>query len=127
MGVYSSVQFLGAFFGAAVGGALMQYVGHNAVFIFAIVLLFIWLLVVSGMKPLAVVRTKMYHLEAMTQAEGVALQQKFAGLQGVREALVVSAECMACLKVDMKGFDEVAVLRLVTSAANDPVQGEKSA
>ena len=39
MGVYSSVQFFGAFFGAAVGGALMQFVGGNAVFVFGIVLL----------------------------------------------------------------------------------------
>ncbi len=124
MGVYSSVQFLGAFFGAAVGGALMQYVGHNAVFIFAIVLLFIWLIVVSGMQPLAIVRTKMYHLAEMTEAEGTKLQQQLASLQGVREVMVVAAESMACLKVDMKGFDEVAVERLITPAANSPIAGD---
>lgn len=118
MGVYSSVQFLGAFFGAAVGGALMQYAGHNAVFIFAIILLFVWLIVVSGMQALAVVRTKMYHLEEMSDADGAKLQQQLAKLQGVREALVVAAECMACLKVDMQGFDEETVERLVTPAAN---------
>jgi MFS family permease len=118
MGVYSSVQFLGAFFGAAVGGALMQYAGHNAVFIFAIILLFVWLIVVSGMQALAVVRTKMYHLEEMSDADGAKLQQQLAKLHGVREALVVAAECMACLKVDMQGFDEETVERLVTPAAN---------
>jgi hypothetical protein len=32
---------------------------------------------------------------------------------------VVAAEGMACLKVDMQGFDEQAVERLVTPAAND--------
>jgi MFS family permease len=112
------VQFLGAFFGATVGGALMQYAGHNAVFIFAIVLLFVWLIVVSGMQALAVVRTKMYHLEEMSDADGAKLQQQLAKLQGVREALVVAAECMACLKVDMQGFDEETVERLVTPAAN---------
>jgi MFS family permease len=124
MGVYSSVQFLGAFFGAAVGGALMQYVGHNSVFIFAIVLLFIWLIVVSGMKPLAVVRTKMYHLVEMSDADGAKLQQQLAQLQGVREALVVAAEGMACLKVDMQGFDETTVERLVTPAANSPLSDD---
>ncbi len=124
MGVYSSVQFLGAFFGAAMGGALMQYAGHNAVFIFAIALLFVWLIVVSGMQPLAVVRTKMYHLTEMSDAEGAKLQQQLAQLQGVKEALVVAAECMACLKVDMQGFDEVAVERLVTPAANGSLHDE---
>lgn len=115
MGVYSSVQFLGAFFGASVGGALMQYVGGNAVFVFAIALLFVWLIVVSGMQPLAVVRTKMYHLSEMSDAQGARLQQQLAKLQGVKEALVVAAECMACLKVDMQGFDEDAVEQLVRS------------
>lgn len=124
MGVYSSVQFLGAFFGAAMGGALMQYAGHNAVFIFAIALLFVWLIVVSGMQPLAVVRTKMYHLTEMSDAEGAKLQQQLAQLQGVKEALVVAAECMACLKVDMQGFDEVTVERLVTPAANGSLHDE---
>ena len=116
MGVYSSVQFLGAFFGAAAGGALMQYVGGNAVFIFAIVLLLMWLIVASGMTPPAAVRTKMYHLDEMSGAQGALLQQKLAQQQGVREAMVVAAERIACLKVDMSGFDEAAVTNLVKGA-----------
>jgi hypothetical protein len=124
MGVYSSVQFLGAFFGATVGGALMQFVGGNSVFIFAIVLLLLWLIVVSGMQPLAVVRTKMYHLVEMSNADGAKLQLQLAQVPGVKEAMVVAAEGMACLKVDMQGFDEVTVERLVTPAANSPLGGD---
>jgi MFS family permease len=114
MGVYSSVQFLGAFTGAAVGGALMQYVGHDAVFVSAIVLLLLWLIVASGMNPPAAVSTKMYHLEEMNGAQGVLLQRQLAKLQGVREVMVVAEENIACLKVDMKGFDQDAVEQLVT-------------
>ncbi len=113
MGVYSSVQFLGAFFGAIMGGFLMHYVGGNAVFIFAICLLLLWLLVASTMQPPAAVRTRMYHLEEMTGAQGVLLQQQLAQLQGVREVMVVAAENIACLKVEMNGFDETAVENLV--------------
>ncbi len=113
MGVYSSVQFLGAFFGAIMGGFLMHYVGGNAVFIFAIFLLLLWLLVASTMQPPAAVRTRMFHLEEMTGAQGVLLQQQLAKLQGVREVMVVAAENIACLKVEMSGFDEVAVENLV--------------
>jgi MFS family permease len=116
MGVYSSVQFLGAFFGAAAGGALMQFVGGNAVFVFAIALLLLWLIVASGMQPPAAVRTKMYHLEEMSSAQGAQLQQRLAQLQGVREVMVVAAENIACLKVEMKGFDEDAVERLVMAS-----------
>jgi len=117
MGVYSSVQFLGAFFGAAAGGALMQYVGGDAVFIFAIVLLLLWLIVTSGMRPPAAVRTRMYHLGEINEAQGAQLQQQLAQLQGVREAMVVAAEGMACLKVEMQGFDEAAAEQWVTQIA----------
>jgi MFS family permease len=117
MGVYSSVQFLGAFTGAAVGGALMQYVGHDSVFVFAIVLLLLWLAIASGMSPPAAVSTKLYHLEEMSGAQGVLLQQQLAKLQGVREVMVVTTENIACLKVDMQGFDQDAVEQLVTKGA----------
>ncbi|MGC2457637.1 MAG: MFS transporter [Gallionellaceae bacterium] len=113
MGVYSSVQFLGAFFGAAVGGFILQHWGGDAVFAFAIVLLLLWLLVASGMKPPAAVRTKLYHLSELNAANAGALQQKLAQVRGVREAMVAGAEGMACLKVDMHGFDEEAAEQLI--------------
>ena len=116
MGVYSSAQFLGAFFGGAMGGVLMEHVGGNAVFVFAIALLLLWLLVSAGMKPPGAVRTRLYHLPEMSEAHGMALQQKLVQLPGVREAMVVGAEGMACLKVEMQGFDESAVEKLLGGA-----------
>jgi MFS family permease len=116
MGVYSSVQFLGAFSGAAVGGALMQYVGGNAVFVLAIILLLLWLVVASGMQPPAAVSTKLYHLSEMNDAAAADLQKRLAQVQGVREVMVIAAENIACLKVDMKGFDKDAVEQLVMIA-----------
>ena len=116
MGVYSSVQFLGAFIGATMGGLLMQYFGGSSVIIFSIGLLLMWLLVASSMEPPGKVRTKMYPLPEMSVAAGATLQQQLAQLQGVREVMVVSAECMACLKVEMSGFDEGAVENLVKGA-----------
>ena len=113
MGVYSSVQFFGAFFGATAGGVLMQHVGGNAVFVFAIALLLLWLLVAATMQTPAAVRTKLYHLSGMDDAQGAALQQKLAQVSGVREAMVVAAEGMACIKVEMAGFDEAAVEQLI--------------
>ncbi|MDR2243871.1 MAG: MFS transporter [Burkholderiales bacterium] len=43
-GVYSSLQFLGAFIGAAAGGALAQYWGDKAVFALCLGLSFVWLI-----------------------------------------------------------------------------------
>jgi MFS family permease len=117
MGVYSSVQFLGAFSGASIGGALLQFVGGNSVFVFAIVLLLVWLIVASTMTPPALVRTRLYHLPQMDEAAAADLQKQLAQLQGVREAMVVAAENIASLKVDMQGFDETAVDKLVMKGA----------
>jgi len=116
MGVYSSVQFLGAFFGAAVGGFILQHWGGDAVFGFAIVLLLLWLLVASGMTPPAAVRTRLFHLSEMNAAGASALQQKLARVRGVREAMVAGAEGMACIKVEMQGFDEDSVEQLIKGA-----------
>ncbi|HYR05499.1 MAG TPA: MFS transporter [Gallionella sp.] len=117
MGVYSSVQFLGAFFGATVGGALMQFVGGNAVFVFGIALLLLWLVVAAGMQSPAAVRTRMYHLPEMDDAAAVELRQRLAQLAGVREVMVVVMERMVCLKVDKHGFDEAAVEQLLMKGA----------
>jgi len=50
-GVYSSVQFLGTFLGAAAGGFLAQHVGPAAVFGFGIALTAVWLVVSASMSP----------------------------------------------------------------------------
>ena len=117
MGVYSSVQFLGAFFGATVGGALMQFVGGNAVFVFSISILLLWLLVASGMQSPASVRTRLFHLPEMDDVAGALLRQRLMQVSGVREVMVIAAERMACLKVDKHEFDEAAVLQLLLPAA----------
>ncbi|MFZ3017979.1 MAG: MFS transporter [Gallionella sp.] len=116
MGVYSSVQFFGAFFGAAAGGALMQYVGGDAVFLFSMALLALWLVAASGMRPPAAVRTRLYHLSELDDAAAVELRRSLLLLSGVREAMVVASEGMVCLKVDMQGFDEAAVEQLIKGA-----------
>jgi MFS family permease len=113
MGVYSSVQFLGAFVGASAGGFLMQYYGGNAVLIFAIVLLILWLLVATAMQSPAAVRTRLYSLPAMDEVAARRLQDRLIQLKGVREVMVVAAEQMASIKVETSGFDETGVEQLL--------------
>lgn len=115
MGVFSSVQFFGAFFGSAMGGLLMQLYGGNAVLTFAIIMLVLWLLVASSMQPPKALQTKMYHLKQMNEEEARALKQSLAQLRGVNEVLIVANEQIACLKVEMSGFDEDTVEYLVRS------------
>jgi len=116
MGVFSSVQFLGAFFGSAMGGLVIQLYGGNAVFVFAVVMLLLWLVVASGMRAPQALMTKMYHLPELGEDAAGKLRQSLAQLRGVREVLVVGNEQIACLKVEMTGFDEQAVEELVKGA-----------
>ena len=78
------------------------------------------------MQPPAAVRTRLYHLPEMNDAAAVELRQRLAQLRGVREVMVVAAENIACLKVDMQGFDEAAVEQLVmiSPLPNPPPEGE---
>jgi MFS family permease len=119
MGVFSSVQFLGAFFGSAMGGLLMQLYGGNAVLVFAVVMLLLWLVVASGMRAPRALATKMYHLTEIDADGASALQSSLAQLRGVSEVLVVANEQIALLKVEIGGFDENAVQNLVKGASND--------
>jgi predicted MFS family arabinose efflux permease len=48
IGVFTSLQFLGAFFGAAAGGFLYGSWGTTGIVIFGAVLLVIWLIVVAA-------------------------------------------------------------------------------
>lgn len=113
IGVYSSTQFLGAFAGAAIGGYLMEHYGSAALFAFCGILLLIWLVMAYTMQAPAAVRSKMYHVQEMDAQQSRQLSGRLAALSGVREALVLADEKVAYLKVDMQGFDEEGVNKLL--------------
>ena len=116
MGVFSSVQFLGAFFGSAMGGLLMQLYGGNAVLFFAIFMLLLWLVVASSMRAPRPLVTRIFHLKELGEDAARKMQQALAQLRGVNEVLVVANEQIALLKVEISGFDEDAVKNLVKGA-----------
>ncbi len=113
IGVYSSIQFFGAFTGATMGGYLYGQHGGPSLFAFCSVLLALWLALAITMKVPAAVRTKMYHVQEMESGKATGLSRELASLPGVHEALVLASEGVAYLKVDMKGFDETRVVKLL--------------
>ena len=50
LGVYNTTQSLGLFAGGALGGWLSESWGHEAVFLFCLASLLVWVLTASGMK-----------------------------------------------------------------------------
>jgi len=113
IGVYSSTQFLGAFVGAAAGGYLFGTHGSDALYAFCGLLLIVWLIIAITMKSPAAVRSKMYHVQEMDLNQSRELSHQLAALPGVHEALVLADERVAYLKVDMQGFDEEKVIKLL--------------
>ena len=113
IGIYSSTQFLGAFVGAAAGGYLFGAHGSNALYAFCGLLLIVWLILAVTMKTPAAVRSRMYHVQEMDLDKSRELSRQLAIIPGVYEALVLVNERVAYLKVDMKGFDEEKVIKLL--------------
>jgi MFS family permease len=113
IGVYSSTQFLGTFVGAAAGGYLFGNYGSDALYTFCGLLLIVWLIIAITMKAPAAVRSKMYHVQEMDINQSRELSHQLAALPGVNEALVLANEGVAYLKVDMQGFDEEKVIKLL--------------
>lgn len=113
IGVYSSMQFLGAFLGATVGGYLFEHYGGYALYLFCGLLVLFWLLLAVTMQAPAAVRSKMYQVPEMDVVTAHGLSRELAALSGVNEALVLANERVAYLKVDMQGYDEEGVVKLL--------------
>ncbi len=112
IGVYSSVQFIGTFVGAASGGWLSQHYGPPAVFGFCGMLAIVWLLLAFGMRVPRGLETRRYQLPRSDSETTSGLVRSLSGLPGVRE-VNLSGEGVAYLKVDSKGFDEQNVIKLL--------------
>ena len=113
IGVYSSVQFLGTFFGAVTGGYLYGRWGATGVVIADALLLVIWLVATIGMRAPQVSASRSYSVPALDSAQTEMLIARLRALPGVRDARVVSAESTAYLEVDSARFDEHNVLHTI--------------
>jgi len=112
IGIYSSVQFIGTFVGAASGGWLSQHYGTQAVFGFCGALAVLWLLLALGMRVPRSLETRRFQLPRADARTLSGLVLGLSGLPGVRE-VNLSGEGVAYLKVDSNGFDEQNVIKLL--------------
>lgn len=113
MGVYNTSQSLGLFVGGVAGGWLAQHQGFGAVFVLCAVLMGGWLVLALGMQPPPAVKTRMFHLEALSSSQAQELRAALAALAGVVEVAVLADEGVAMLKVKQSGWDEAAAMRLI--------------
>ena len=113
IGIFSSVQFLGTFVGAAGGGFLYQHYGARGVFVFDAVLLAAWLALAAGMQAPRSVRTRTYAIPALDSTQANSLLVRLQAQPGVLEVILAAGGRTARLKVDATGYDERVVLRLI--------------
>jgi len=113
VGVYSSLQSLGAFMGAAVGGFIAQRFGPAWIFGLCAAGTFLWLAVAAGMRGPQPGSTRSYPVPPLDPKRAAGLSRKLAKVPGVREVMLLAEEGMAYLKVDSARFDERSVLELI--------------
>jgi MFS family permease len=106
MGVYSSSQFLGAFFGGLIAGLLTENFDRNAVFLFAFIMFLIWFLVAFSMKTPASYKTITVSLGQVNTGRASDYATRLLGLRGVADVVVVAEEGLAYLQIDRATFEE---------------------
>ena len=109
MGVYNTSQALGLFFGGTVGGWLAKGWGNSAVFVFCAVLMGLWLVLAKGMRPPLRVKTQMFHIGQIDEAQAQKLAAHLTVFAGVESVTVLSDEGVVMLKVSQMGWDEDGV------------------
>ena len=106
MGVYSSSQFLGAFFGGVIAGVLIENFDRNAVFLFAFIMFLIWFLVAFSMKTPVSHKTITVSLKEVDSGRAADYATQLLGLRGVADVIVVAEEGLAYIQVDKATFED---------------------
>jgi MFS family permease len=110
MGVYSSSQFMGAFAGGLVGGAVHGYWGIDGLYITVIVVLLLWLVLASSMQQPRYLSTYLLNIGVRNESEISGLTHELAAVAGVAEVSVIADEGVAYLKVEKHVLDDKKLL-----------------
>lgn len=125
MGVYSSSQFLGAFFGGTLGGWLYGQSGLEAVFGMCAALAVVWFFVAATMQSPRYLSSHLVRVGPITKEQARHLVGKLTKVTGVAEAVVIAEDEIAYLKVDLHALDREALKAY--SVEHDPIQSDASA
>ena len=111
MGIYSTMQFLGAFAGGSLGGWLISHYGSASLFVGLGALVILWALFLSRCRP-------PLHLTSVRLAVTGDSREQLSRLQalpGVAEASLLASEGAIYLKVSADAFDYQQALAVIES------------
>jgi len=112
MGVYSSSQFFGIFFGGAMGGFLYGQHDLSSIFLFGTLLCLLWFFVALKMKTPPHLGTQVINLGSLNATNAEALRDRIMQITGVAEAVIIPEDGIAYLKVDNAVVDKTALAEL---------------
>jgi predicted MFS family arabinose efflux permease len=106
MGVYSSSQFIGAFFGGALGGWFHTHYGIDGTFLLCAAMAGIWLLVAWGMSDPNYLSNYLLRVGKLDESQLDDLAERLKSLDGVADVVIIPEDEIAYLKVDLKRVDQ---------------------
>ncbi|BDX04258.1 MAG: MFS transporter [Marinomonas sp.] len=116
MGVFSTHQFMGSFFGGISGGWLLQHHSHGGVFWVVGIVFLAWSLVCLAQPAPRQLSSLAFSVSSMTHDEVSKMADELLTIQGVEDMQIFKDEQTAYLKVDKKLLDKDALLRLAPQA-----------
>lgn len=120
MGVYSSSQFIGAFFGGTLGGWLYGVVGLEAVFALCAGMAVVWSVAAATMQNPRYLSSHLVRIGEVTEDQARHMVGELTAVKGVAEAVVIPEDGVAYLKVDLHALDREALKRF--SVQEEPIE-----
>lgn len=114
MGAYSSSQFLGAFFGGALGGWSYGQFGVEVVFLICAAFGMSWFLISLSMKSPRHLANMLISIETLSKDASSQLIDKMLNIAGVEEVKLHFEEGVAYLKVDNQQLDKNELQKLIS-------------
>jgi len=102
MGIYSTSQFLGSFFGGLLGGLALQYFGVDMLFYLVGSLLVIWWFTSLSLQPPRPLQTLVLGVGELKHQEFIKI---VSNITGVKDILLVRHENLAYVQVDRSQVD----------------------
>ncbi|WP_019616034.1 MFS transporter [Psychromonas ossibalaenae] len=104
MGIYSTYQFLGAFFGGILGGLSYKLLGSSGLFLCLAALMLIWFFISWGMHNPSKVRTHTITALINDETDAQLKTQQLIALGGVIEVVMIIEEQTVYIKVNNQAF-----------------------
>jgi MFS family permease len=116
MGAYSTMQFLGAFFGGLVGGWILSEWDLSVLYQVNAALCLVWFVSYFSMRQPKNISSRTLNIEDLKPIAANRLQEELLSLVGVEEVVIIESDNLAYLKVDDHLFDDSSGATLIATS-----------